>query len=125
MTVQAATPAPVPAPPTATVVQQPTSIVVSNPNIIDQKPQIIPRATEAPVPSDPPKPTPGIKWSNQNQFQNQTSGQKGFKAIRVDNWGIFLLNRLQAYFQKKEYCDLTLRFPKKNAQIKVTSQYDN
>lgn len=26
---------------------------------------------------------------------------------------------MQAYFQKKEYCDLTLRFPTRNAQIKV------
>jgi hypothetical protein len=44
---------------------------------------------------------------------------KTFKPIRVDNWGIFLLNRLQNYFQKKEHCDLTIRFPTKNAQIKV------
>ena len=42
-----------------------------------------------------------------------------FKPIKVDNWGIFLLSRLQTYFQKKEYTDLTLRFPAKNAQIKV------
>ena len=45
--------------------------------------------------------------------------RKNYKPIRVDNWGIFLLSRLQTYFQKKEYCDLTLRFPSKNAQIKV------
>lgn len=45
--------------------------------------------------------------------------KKNYKPIRVDNWGIFLLSRLQNYFQKKEYCDLTLRFPTKNAQIKV------
>lgn len=42
-----------------------------------------------------------------------------YKPIKVDNWGIFLLSRLQTYFQKKEYTDLTLRFPEKNAQIKV------
>lgn len=46
---------------------------------------------------------------------------KPFKPIRVDNWGIFLLNRLQSYFQKREFCDLTIRFPSKNAQIKVHS----
>ena len=46
---------------------------------------------------------------------------KSFKPIRVDNWGIFLLTRLQSYFQKKEFCDLTIRFPSRNAQIKVHS----
>ena len=46
---------------------------------------------------------------------------KCFKPIRVDNWGIFLLTRLQSYFQKKEFCDLTIRFPSRNAQIKVHS----
>ena len=45
--------------------------------------------------------------------------KKNYKPIRVDNWGIFLLSRLQNYFQKKEFCDLSLRFPSKNAQIKV------
>jgi len=43
----------------------------------------------------------------------------GFRPIKVDNWGIFLLNRLQSCFQRKEFCDLTIRFPDKNAQIKV------
>ena len=42
-----------------------------------------------------------------------------FKPISVENWGIFLLNRLHDYYQKKEYTDLTLRFPSRNAQIKV------
>lgn len=39
----------------------------------------------------------------------------------MDNWGIFLLARLQSYFQKKEKCDLTLRFPHANSQIKAHS----
>jgi len=37
-----------------------------------------------------------------------------FQPIRVDNWGIFLLSRLQAYFQKKEHCDLTIRWVQAN-----------
>jgi hypothetical protein len=41
------------------------------------------------------------------------------RPIKVDNWGIFLLTRLQNYFQKKELCDLTIRFPLRNAQIKA------
>ena len=45
--------------------------------------------------------------------------ERKFKPIKVDNWGIFLLSRLQSYFQKKEFCDLTIRFPTRNAQIKV------
>ena len=47
------------------------------------------------------------------------SMERKFKPIKVDNWGIFLLSRLQSYFQKKEFCDLTIRFPTRNAQIKV------
>lgn len=58
-------------------------------------------------------------WSSNNQQQQFIVDVKRFKPIRVDNWGIFLLNRLQAYFQKKEHCDLTIRFPHRNAQIKV------
>ena len=45
--------------------------------------------------------------------------KENYKTIRVENWGIFLLSRLTSYFQKKEYCDLILRFPDRNAQIKV------
>ena len=52
---------------------------------------------------------------------DSAADSKPFKPIRVDNWGIFLLNRLQSYFQKREFCDLTIRFPSKNAQIKVHS----
>jgi hypothetical protein len=44
------------------------------------------------------------------------------RPIKVDNWGIFLLTRLQNYFQKKELCDLTIRFPLRNAQIKARLQ---
>ena len=40
-------------------------------------------------------------------FQDVDS--RSLQPIRVDNWGIFLLSRLQAYFQKKEHCDLTIR----------------
>ena len=64
--------------------------------------------------------------SQQKQFftsspSDSAVDSKPFKPIRVDNWGIFLLNRLQSYFQKREFCDLTIRFPSKNAQIKVHS----
>lgn len=53
-------------------------------------------------------------------FLNRTDVEmQNLKPIRVDNWGIFLLNRLQTCFQNKEFCDLTLRFPNQNAQIKV------
>ena len=31
------------------------------------------------------------------------------KNVKVDNWGIFLLDRLQSCFQRKELCDLTVR----------------
>ena len=67
-----------------------------------------------------------IKWqqspnvtSTARPWVGSTLEPRKFKPIKVDNWGIFLLSRLQAYFQKKEYTDLTLRFPSKNAQIKV------
>ena len=62
---------------------------------------------------------PTIQEVIQKLPESAAAPKKNYKPIRVDNWGIFLLSRLQNYFQKKEYCDLTLRFPTKNAQIKV------
>ena len=62
---------------------------------------------------------PTIQEGIQNLPEQSQTPKRNYKPIRVDNWGIFLLSRLQTYFQKKEYCDLTLRFPTKNAQIKV------
>ena len=61
------------------------------------------------APGGPPPPAPPQRPSN----------ALNFRPIKVDNWGIFLLTRLQNYFQKKELCDLTIRFPQRNAQIKV------
>ncbi|KAJ8961952.1 hypothetical protein NQ314_005854 [Rhamnusium bicolor] len=40
------------------------------------------------------------------------------KQVRVDNWGIFFLQRLQMFFSKTDYCDLTLQF-EGNVQLKV------
>lgn len=40
------------------------------------------------------------------------------KSIRVDNWGMFFLQRLQQFFNKTDYCDLTLQFHD-NSQLKV------
>lgn len=38
--------------------------------------------------------------------------------VRVDNWGVFFLQRLQLFFNKTDYCDLTLQF-QGNVQLKV------
>ncbi|XP_017787155.1 PREDICTED: centrosome-associated zinc finger protein CP190 [Nicrophorus vespilloides] len=40
------------------------------------------------------------------------------KQVRVDNWGIYFLSRLQVFFNKTDYCDLTLQF-EGNVQLKV------
>lgn len=40
------------------------------------------------------------------------------KQVRVDNWGTFFLQRLQTFFNKTDYCDLTLQFDG-NVQLKV------
>lgn len=40
------------------------------------------------------------------------------KQVRVDNWGTFFLQRLQLFFNKTDYCDLTLQF-EGNEQLKV------
>jgi len=40
------------------------------------------------------------------------------KQVRVDNWGIFFLQRLQQLFSKSEQCDLVLHFST-NEKIKV------
>jgi len=42
------------------------------------------------------------------------------KQVRVDNWGIFFLQRLQQLFSKSEQCDLVLHFST-NEKIKVSS----
>jgi BTB/POZ domain len=36
----------------------------------------------------------------------------------VDNWGTFFLQKLQNFFNKTDYCDLTLQFMD-NSQLKV------
>lgn len=43
---------------------------------------------------------------------------EGCKQVRVDNWGVFFLQRLQSFFNKTDYCDLTLQF-EGNVQLKV------
>ncbi|KAK4883664.1 hypothetical protein RN001_006983 [Aquatica leii] len=48
----------------------------------------------------------------------QTKMGEGSKQVRVDNWGIFFLQRLQMFFNKTDYCDLTLQF-EGNVQLKV------
>ncbi|KAK7793000.1 hypothetical protein R5R35_013181 [Gryllus longicercus] len=40
------------------------------------------------------------------------------KQVKVDNWGIFFLQRLQQFFNRSEYCDLILQFSN-NDQVKV------
>ena len=40
------------------------------------------------------------------------------KSVKVDNWGVFFLQKLQNFFNKTDYCDLTLQF-KDNSQLKV------
>ncbi|XP_050511489.1 centrosome-associated zinc finger protein CP190 isoform X2 [Diabrotica virgifera virgifera] len=44
--------------------------------------------------------------------------EQGNKQVRVDNWGTFFLQRLQVFFAKTDYCDLTLQFDG-NVQLKV------
>lgn len=40
------------------------------------------------------------------------------KQVKVDNWGIYFLQRLKNFFNRTDYCDLTLQFQDK-AQLKV------
>lgn len=40
------------------------------------------------------------------------------KQVKVDNWGIYFLQRLKHFFNRTDYCDLTLQFLD-NAQLKV------
>lgn len=40
------------------------------------------------------------------------------KTVKVDNWGSFFLQKLQNFFNKTDYCDLTLQF-RDNSQLKV------
>ncbi|CAO1403579.1 unnamed protein product [Diamesa serratosioi] len=46
-------------------------------------------------------------------------GQRNdIKSVKVDNWGTFFLQKLQNFFNKTDYCDLTLQFMD-NSQLKV------
>lgn len=40
------------------------------------------------------------------------------KQVKVDNWGVFFLQRLKHFFNRTDYCDLTLQF-QDYAQLKV------
>lgn len=40
------------------------------------------------------------------------------KQVKVDNWGIYFLQRIKHFFNRTDYCDLTLQF-QDNAQLKV------
>ncbi|XP_050668605.1 centrosome-associated zinc finger protein CP190 isoform X2 [Leptidea sinapis] len=40
------------------------------------------------------------------------------KQVKVDNWGIYFLQKLKHFFNRTDYCDLTLQF-QDNAQLKV------
>lgn len=40
------------------------------------------------------------------------------KQVKVDNWGVFFLQRLKQFFNNTDYCDLTLQF-RDYAQLKV------
>lgn len=40
------------------------------------------------------------------------------KQVRLDNWGTYFLQKLQHFFNKTDYCDLTLQF-EGNVQLKV------
>lgn len=40
------------------------------------------------------------------------------KSVKVDNWGVFFLQKLQNFFNKTDHCDLTLQFDD-NSQLKV------
>lgn len=42
----------------------------------------------------------------------------GTKQVKVDNWGVFFLQRLKHFFNSTDYCDLTLQF-RDYAQLKV------
>ncbi len=89
-------------------------------------------ASSAPVLMlQPVQPPPGILRARQLQMQKEQQLKqqrqqankvpKKLRTINVENWGIFLLSRFQEYFQKKEHCDLTIRFPTRNAQLKTHS----
>ncbi|KAG5682079.1 hypothetical protein PVAND_011461 [Polypedilum vanderplanki] len=48
---------------------------------------------------------------------NRTS-RDTLKSVKVDNWGQFFLQKLLSFFNKTDYCDLTLQFLD-NSQLKV------
>lgn len=51
-------------------------------------------------------------------FERETNNMGEVKSVKVDNWGVFFLQKLQNFFNKTDYCDLTLQF-RDNSQLKV------
>jgi len=50
--------------------------------------------------------------------ENVSNKMGEVKSVKVDNWGVFFLQKLQNFFNKTDYCDLTLQF-RDNSQLKV------
>lgn len=58
-------------------------------------------------------------YTNLNhELEAATMSEIDVKQVKVDNWGIYFLQRLKHFFNRTDYCDLTLQF-QDNAQLKV------
>lgn len=62
--------------------------------------------------------TRSIVFATSEDYIKGYSKMGDSKQVRVDNWGTFFLQRLQLFFNKTDYCDLTLQF-EGNEQLKV------
>ncbi|XP_077291508.1 centrosome-associated zinc finger protein CP190 [Arctopsyche grandis] len=52
------------------------------------------------------------------EYKSRPTKMANAKQVKVDNWGVFFLQRLKQFFNNTDYCDLTLQF-RDYAQLKV------
>lgn len=55
--------------------------------------------------------------------QEKSNSAQKLKQVKVDNWGIFFLQRLQQMFHDGKYVDLKLKFPTDGIVIQVQIYY--
>lgn len=52
-------------------------------------------------------------------IQEKSLPSRGLKQVKVDNWGIFFLQRLQQLYYEESLLDIKIKFPTSDITVKV------
>lgn len=62
----------------------------------------------------------GIFFTMESEVhQDKSLPSQGLKQVKVDNWGIFFLQRLQQLYAEEQLLDLKIKFPTSNIIVQV------